>query len=220
MILHQPEPADFIKTEKMSDKTNQDDHEKTEDASAYLTGRLLLAMPTLGDPRFYKAVIFMCAHDENGAMGLVINHILPGLDMGELFKQLNIEPNDNFSDKIKTAPVMSGGPVETARGFILHSNDFSQDDTIHIDENLSVTGTIDALKAIATGEGPEKMLFILGYAGWSPGQLDAEIQDNAWLIVDPDPALIFSDNYENKWDKAIDKLGIDPAMLSSAAGRA
>lgn len=190
------------------------------DRSTYLTGRLLLAMPTLADPRFYKAVIFMCAHDENGAMGLVINHSLPGLDMSDLLKQLNIEPDEEIRKKTKTTPVMNGGPVETARGFILHSSDFSQSDTIRINENLSVTGTIDALKAIAGGEGPKQMLFILGYAGWSPGQLDTEIQENAWLVADPDPALIFSANYESKWENAIGKLGINPAMLSSAAGHA
>jgi putative transcriptional regulator len=186
----------------------------------FLTGRLLLAMPSMGDPRFHKAVILLCAHDENGAMGLVINHMLPGLDMSELMKQLNIDPDSSLNAATSNAPVFSGGPVETARGFILHSNDFSEQDTIQVNENLSVTGTVDALKAIATGDGPDNMLFILGYAGWSPGQLDTEIHENVWLVADPDPELIFSPNIESKWDAAVKKLGIDPGMLSSTAGRA
>ncbi len=183
----------------------------------YLTGRLLLAMPAMGDPRFHKAVIYMCAHDENGAMGLVINHTLPGVDLSQLLKQLNITPEET---KARDSAVMSGGPVETARGFVLHSNDFEQSDTIKIDEDFYVTGTIDALKAIAGGDGPDKMLFILGYAGWSKGQLDQEMQQNAWLVTDPDPDLIFAAPPEEKWTKAIQKLGIDPAMLSGEAGRA
>lgn len=191
--------------------------EKSEDKQLYLTGRLLLAMPAMGDPRFHKAVIYMCAHDANGAMGLVINHALPGVDLSQLLEQLNIKQQDA---NIPDAPVMSGGPVETARGFVLHSNDFKQPDTIKIDDHFSVTGTIDALRAIASGNGPEKMLFILGYAGWSPGQLDQELQQNAWLVADPDPELIFVSSPEEKWAAAIHKLGVDPGMLSGEAGRA
>lgn len=195
---------------------NEGEKDRQQD-QRFLAGRLLLAMPAMGDPRFHKAVIYMCAHDENGAMGLVINHALPGVDLSQLLEQLNITPDkERTSDK----PVMSGGPVETARGFVLHSNDFSQSDTIRIDDNFSVTGTIDALKAIASGEGPDNMLFILGYAGWSAGQLDQEIQQNAWLIADPDPDLIFAASPEEKWTRAIKKLGIDPGMLSGEAGRA
>ncbi len=191
--------------------------DKSEEKQLYLTGRLLLAMPAMGDPRFHKAVIYMCAHDANGAMGLVINHTLPGVDLGQLLEQLNIRQDHGHPPD---APVMSGGPVETARGFVLHSNDFKQADTIKIDDNFSVTGTIDALRAIASGNGPNKMLFILGYAGWSPGQLDKEIQQNAWLVADPDPELIFISSPEEKWTEAIRKLGVDPGMLSGEAGRA
>ena len=183
----------------------------------YLTGRLLLAMPGMGDPRFHKAVIYLCAHDDKGAMGLVINHILPSIDLSQLLEQLNIKPEDN---KAPDTPVMSGGPVETARGFVLHGNDFEQSDTITIDDDFRVTGTIDALRAIAQGEGPDQMLFILGYAGWSAGQLDEEIQQNAWLVIDADSALIFDTSAETKWDQAIKTIGIDPGMLSGEAGRA
>jgi putative transcriptional regulator len=187
---------------------------------AWLTGRLLLAMPGMGDSRFHKAVIFMCAHDENGAMGLVINHVLPGVDLAQLLAQLNIEVDNAAEERSAQIPVMSGGPVESARGFVLHGNDFAQGDTIRIDNHLSVTGTIDALRAIAGGEGPQRMLFILGYSGWGAGQLDREIQDNAWLVADADPEIVLSLRPEEKWDKAAARIGVDPAMLSGAAGRA
>lgn len=184
--------------------------------SPYLTGKLLVAMPQMGDPRFHKAVIFICAHDVNGAMGLVINHTLPGLELSELLSQLHIEGNQTSPD----IPVMSGGPVETGRGFILHKGDFRQIDSLKIESDIYVTGTIDALKAIAQGKGPDEMLFILGYAGWTAGQLDLEMQQNAWLVVDADPALIFDSNPDECWDLAIRKIGIDPNMLSGEAGRA
>lgn len=186
---------------------------------ASLAGRLLLAMPAMGDPRFHKAVIYVCAHDKNGAMGLVINQKLPGIDLKQLLLQLDIKPDAAAPDVAKT-PVMSGGPVESARGFVLHSSEFQHPDTIRIDEAFSVTGTIDALKAIASGEGPHEMLFILGYAGWSPGQLDREIQDNAWLIADADPSLVFAAEPGEKWNLVVGRLGIDPGMLSGAAGHA
>ena len=186
----------------------------------YLVGKLLLAMPTMGDPRFHRAVIYLCAHDANGAMGLVINHTLPGLEFEELVEQLGITSDIEIRLDSDSVPVMSGGPVEAARGFLLHSNDFSQPDTIRIDESCSVTGTLDALREVATGKGPDQILFILGYAGWGAGQLDREIQDNAWLVVDPDPEIIFHPDPEEKWTLAVQKLGFDPAMLSGTAGHA
>lgn len=181
-----------------------------------LVGKLLLAMPGMGDPRFNKAVIFVCAHDENGAMGIVVNHPMDGVELTELFDQLDIDTED----AAKAIPVMSGGPVEKARGFILHSTKFRQDDTIDIDGEFAVTGTIDALKAIATGDGPDDMIFALGYAGWSAGQLDQEMQHNAWLVVEPDKAIVFQAEPAERWVKAINKLGIDPAMLSAESGTA
>jgi len=187
------------------------------DNASYLVGQLLLAMPSMSDTRFEKAVIFMCAHDEQGAMGLVINHTLPDVTFKNLLKQVGITSDIrvNISD-----PVMSGGPVESSRGFLLHTNEFTQEDTIKINDALSVTGTIDALKEVAKGNGPEDMLFILGYAGWAAGQLEQEIQDNAWLVSEPDPSIIFNDNHNNKWVSAVGKMGFDPGMLSSSAGRA
>ncbi len=187
---------------------------------SYLSGQLLLAMPAMGDPRFQHAVIYMCAHDAAGAMGLVINHPLPGLQFGTLLSQLIAGAADTVPTPLKTLPVMSGGPVETARGFLLHSKDFCQPNTIEIDDFFSVTGTVDALKAIAAGTAPRKMIFTLGYAGWSAGQLDQEMQQNAWLTAHPTPDLIFQTEPEHLWEKAIATLGISPGMLSGAAGRA
>ncbi|HEY8189781.1 MAG TPA: YqgE/AlgH family protein [Micavibrio sp.] len=195
------------------------------DHSTTLTGRILLAMPGMGDPRFHKAVILICAHDKDGAMGLVINNTLPGIDLKHLLAQLNIPgprsgPKVSDNKKLEGLPVMSGGPVENARGFILHSSDFNQHDTVRINDQIGVTGTIDALRSVADGKGPERMIFILGYAGWNAGQLDKEIQDNAWLVSDADPSIIFNVQAGEKWDAMIKAMGIDPAMLSGEAGRA
>lgn len=194
---------------------------KDRDASS-LAGKLLLAMPNMGDPRFHRAVIVVCAHDENGAMGLVINHVLPGIDLRNLFEQLNIAV---AQPGVPPAPlpdiqVLSGGPVENGRGFLLHSKDFHLPDTVEVTDHLSVTGTIDALRAVAEGRGPKTMLFVLGYAGWTPGQLDREIQQNVWLVADATPALVFTVTTDDKWAAAIKILGIDPGMLSANAGRA
>ena len=185
--------------------------------SPYLTGKLLIAMPQIGDPRFHKAVIFICAHDGNGAMGLVINHTLPGVDLAELLAQLHIEEGVTHRHDI---PVMSGGPVETARGFILHKGDFQQIESLKIESDIYVTGTLDALKAIAQGKGPEDMLFILGYSGWTAGQLDQEMQQNSWLVVDADPEIIFAGNPDESWERAIKKMGVDPMMLVDSIGHA
>lgn len=186
----------------------------------YLTGKLLLAMPSMSDPRFERAVIFICGHDENGAMGLMVNHTLVGIKIEQLLDQLGLTSDINVDLEALNMPVMNGGPVDTGRGFLLHGSDFNQEDTIRIDDDFGVTGTIEALKDIASGKTPEQMLFILGYAGWDAGQLENEISQNAWLVVDPDPGLIFSAEADDKWQQAVQKLGFDPAMLSNAGGRA
>lgn len=190
------------------------------DNSPYLVGKLLLSMPSMGDQRFHRSVIYMCAHDENGAMGLVINHQMPDVTFENLLEQLDITSDIKVDLKALKLPVLRGGPVEAGRGFLLHSKDFSQEETVDIDDDFAITGTLDAIKAIAGGEGPERLLFILGYAGWSAGQLDAEIQQNSWLVAEPDPALIFGDVKTDKWTQAVSSLGFDPAMLSGAAGQA
>lgn len=186
----------------------------------YLAGKLLLATPGMGDPRFHRAVIFLCAHDENGAMGLVINHVMPGIGFRDLIGQLKVQSDIKLDLEKLDMSVMCGGPVESARGFLLHSSDFIRDDTLQIDNLYGVTGTVEALREVVHGNRPDAMLFILGYAGWDAGQLDAEIQDNAWLVVDPDPDLVFGGAPEEKWVRAVRKLGVDPAMLSAFAGRA
>lgn len=186
-----------------------------------LTGKLLLAMPGMGDPRFHRAVIFICNHDKSGAMGLVINNILSGVDMASLLEQLDISPQEkDKQNTLADMAVLSGGPVETARGFILHTPDFRQTDTMAVNDNFAITGTLDALKAISKGQEPENMLFFLGYSGWSPGQLDEELRHNAWLMTDADPDLVFGTDPADIWEAAITKIGIDPAMLSGTGGSA
>ena len=183
---------------------------------SYLAGQLLIAMPGMRDPRFARTVVYMCAHSAEGAMGLVINRILDSLTFEDLLEQLGIEG----SVPPQSATVHFGGPVETGRGFVLHSGDYRQDGTLAVAEDVSLTATVDILRAIAAGEGPRRHLLALGYAGWGPGQLDGEIRANGWLHVAADEALVFDTELDSKWDRAIAKIGIDPRMLSDAAGHA
>jgi putative transcriptional regulator len=182
-----------------------------------LAGTLLVAMPHMLDPRFARSVVYLCAHSEDdGAMGLVINKVLGALTMGELFAHLEIEPGG----RIGSRPVHFGGPVETGRGFVLHTADYRDEGTLLVGDNLAVTATLDILRAIGKGSGPQKSLLALGYAGWAPGQLDAEIQANGWLSADADAEFVFDPDLEGKWNRALDRLGIDLSMLSSDAGHA
>ena len=182
----------------------------------YLPGQLLIAMPTMTDPRFEKSVIYMCAHNADGAMGLVINRAIDSLTFPELLEQLEIDSGSG-GDQIR---VLFGGPVEQARGFVLHSPDYIQDASLVVDDNVVLTATIDILRAIADGTGPNNCLLALGYAGWGAGQLDSEIKSNGWLSVDADEELVFGCNLDEKWERAMTKIGIDPRMLSDAAGHA
>lgn len=195
------------------------DKSTTKDES-FLAGKLLLAMPGMGDTRFYKSVIYICAHDADGAMGLVINHLLEDVAFHELLEELKIINDIEVDLDALKVLVLRGGPVEGARGFLLHSSDFKKPDTVKVDDKIYVTGTLDALKDVAQGAGPERRLFILGYAGWTAGQLDQELQQNAWLVVDADPDLVFDGGAEEKWDCAVKTLGIDPSMLSASGGSA
>jgi putative transcriptional regulator len=182
-----------------------------------LAGQLLVAMPQMQDPRFARSVVYLCAHSgDSGAMGLIINKQLGSLTMGELFAQLDIEP----SAVANLRPVHFGGPVEAGRGFVLHTADYREEATLNIDGNISVTATLEVLRAISKNQGPRQSLFALGYAGWAPGQLDAEIQANGWLSVDADNGIVFDSDHDRKWNRALAKLGIDLSMLSSEAGRA
>jgi len=184
--------------------------------TGYLDGQLLIAMPTMTDPRFERTVIYLCAHSENGAMGIVINKPLTSITFAELVQQLGIE------DPVQQGgfPVQFGGPVETGRGFVLHSTDYGQDGTVQMAEEICLTATIDILKAIADGKGPERAILALGYAGWAPGQLESEIQANGWLHCESDAGLVFGDNLGEKWPAAVGKLGFDPSLLSMDAGHA
>ena len=182
-----------------------------------LTGQLLAAMPQMLDQRFARSVIYLCAHSEEaGAMGLVINKPLGSLTMGELFSQLDISP----SGIVKERPVHFGGPVEAGRGFVLHTADYNEEATLVFGGNIAVTATFEILRAIGKGKGPRQSLFALGYAGWAPGQLDAEIQANGWLSVAADDDIIFDSDYDGKWRRVLGKLGIDLSKLSSDAGHA
>ncbi len=185
-----------------------------------LAGTLLVAMPGMGDPRFSRAVIYMCAHDNNGAMGLVINNVMQGFSLETLLEQLDLDDQDSLARGALRQSVFSGGPVEQARGFLVHSADFRTGDTVTLDSEIGITGTLDALRTIAQGRGPEKSLLVLGYSGWSAGQLESEIQQNAWLTVTADQSIVFHENPDEKWLLAVRKLGVDPAMLSASAGRA
>ena len=181
-----------------------------------LVGHLLVAMPGMSDPRFARTVIYMCAHSAEGAMGLVVNRALEQISLAELLQQLEIDATA-VDDKIA---VNFGGPVETGRGFVLHSPDYMREGTLVVTEGISLTATIDILKAIASGSGPRRHLLALGYAGWGPGQLDSEILANGWLHVDADEELVFGAALDQKWDRAMAKLGINPMLLSDAAGHA
>jgi putative transcriptional regulator len=187
------------------------------DRISSLAGHLLVAMPQMLDQRFARSVVYLCAHSgDSGAMGLVVNKLLGSLTMGELFGQLDIEPSPIAGGR----PVHFGGPVEAGRGFVLHTADYREDATLVVDGNIAVTATLDILRAIGKGQGPRQSLFALGYAGWAPGQLDAEIQANGWLSVAADDGLLFDPDDQKKWQRALAKIGIDLSMLSSKAGRA
>jgi putative transcriptional regulator len=190
----------------------------------FLNGQMLIAMPSMGDERFARSVIYVCAHSAEGAMGIVVNQPAGHLSFSELLVQLDVIPAADViqvagrADAIK---VLKGGPVDTQRGFVLHSADFFiENSTLPIDEGICLTATLDILKAIARGDGPASAVLALGYAGWAPGQLENEIQGNGWLHCAADADLIFGADPDVKYEMALRKLGIGPGMLSSTAGHA
>jgi putative transcriptional regulator len=189
-----------------------------------LEGQLLIAMPAMSDRRFQRSVIYVCAHSSEGAMGLIINQRANHITAPDLLERLGISarnPDDEINSEVLSLSIQVGGPVETGRGFVLHSSDyFSEDSTLAIEQDVCLTATIDILKAIAQGNGPARALLALGYAGWSPGQLETEIQANGWLHCPADPDLIFDDDLENKYSRALAKIGIDLSHLVSDAGHA
>lgn len=181
-----------------------------------LSGQLLVAMPQMADARFERSVIYLCAHSAQGALGLVINRPLRKLTFPDLLEQLDIERGP------ETQPirVLSGGPVEEGRGFVLHSDDYVRDDTLKVEPGFALTATVEILKAMARGEGPARSILALGYSGWGPGQLEREITENGWLNVPADPALVFDMALDTKWERALAKLRVTPASLSGTAGHA
>lgn len=184
-----------------------------------LRGKLLIAMPAMADPRFAHSVIYMCVHTDQGAMGLIVNKPTPEVKMTDLLDQLGIAAGPGAS--MSEIRVHFGGPVERGRGFVLHSTDYSAgESTLKVDEDTAMTATLAVLEQIAQGHGPERSLFALGYAGWGPGQLEAEIAGNGWLSCAPRSDIVFGRAYEHKWTAALKSLGVDPLSLSPISGRA
>jgi putative transcriptional regulator len=182
----------------------------------FLTGQLLIAMPAMADPRFAQSVIYLCAHTPEGAMGLVLNRPLKRPSFEDLLRQLDVAP----LPPARRIRLCAGGPVDNARGFVLHTTDWTGEGSLRVDDELALTASLDVLKAIAEGGGPREGILALGYAGWGPGQLDAEMQQNAWLSVSADETIVFDDDHDTKWRRAFAKLKIDPLLLSGAAGHA
>ncbi|MFN3857179.1 MAG: YqgE/AlgH family protein [Caulobacter sp.] len=191
--------------------------EQSGDQSGFLAGRLLIAMPGIGDERFERAVICLCAHDAEHAMGIAVNRPVDGLTLQSLLEKLGVEGAENGRDDI----VLMGGPVERERGFVLHTDDYpGQIGTLAVGDGLALTTSRDVLSALA-GEGPpSKAILALGCAGWGAGQLEAEMRENVWLVADPDPELIFGDDHDHKWSRALASLGVSAEQLSGQAGRA
>ena len=188
----------------------------SDDPAPYLTGQLLIAMPGLSDPRLAQGVIYLCAHTDEGAMGILLNRPLEQPSFDDLLRQLEIEP----LPPARRIRLHVGGPVDNGRGFVLHTADWTGEGSLVVDDRLALTASLDVLKAIAIGGGPRQGLLALGYVGWGPKQLDDEIQRNSWLSAPADEGLLFDPDHETKWRRALGKLKIDPLLLSDAAGHA
>ncbi len=184
--------------------------------NSYLTGKLLVAMPFMADNRFDHAVIYVCGHDEYGAIGLVINKPLNSLGFNDLLMQLDI----NVYQGSRTVQMQAGGPVEVSRGFVLHSTDYHSDSTVRVGENFCITATLDILRILAQGQGPRKFLLALGYTGWGSNQLEQEIHDNLWMVVEPSEEIVFNAALDFRWRASMASLGVDPLTLSLDSGHA
>ena len=184
--------------------------------SEYLSGQFLIAMPALDDPNFFHGVAFICEHNEDGAMGLIINRPT-AISIGEILTQLGLEwPRQDVADQM----VLQGGPVETERGFVIHTPVGDWNATIDAGDNIGISSSKDIMQAISEGKEPEKMLITLGYAGWGPGQLEQEMAANTWLSVAADPDIIFNTPFENRWEAAAQSVGVDLNLLSNDIGHA
>jgi putative transcriptional regulator len=192
--------------------------------SANLVGRFLVAAPSMPDERFRKSVVLICKHDDEGALGIIVNNKVDDLPLGQVYRQLGIDGPSAAS----MGAVLFGGPVETSRGLVLHSADYKRDETLLIDGGMALTASLEILKDMACGSGPKQAWLALGHSGWSPGQLDREMQDNAWLVIDADSGLVFDPDFDAKWQRALDRLGgkggpggrFDLASYSHQTGRA
>lgn len=182
------------------------------DGTGFLDGQILIAMPGMQDPRFSRALVYMCAHSSEGAMGLIVNKCADDLVWTDLFEKLDIAVKSDLGPR----PVRYGGPVETGRGFVLHTPDYhSGEATLSVDEATSMTTTVDILQALASGDGPGRAIVTLGYSGWGAGQLESELKMNGWLCCDADADLLFGDDNDAKWDRALAKIGVDPRLLGA-----
>ena len=182
-----------------------------------LNGKLLIAMPGIGDRNFDKSVIYICSHSEGGTMGLIVNKPSADLKLSDLFEQLSIIPNRS----VPSETIYIGGPVEHGRGFILHSCDYlAKDSSLNVSDTINMTASLEILEDISKGKGPNKYLLSLGYSGWAPGQLETEIQANGWLICDTPEEYLFTTKDDEKWDIALKVIGIDSGMLSTVGGSA
>jgi putative transcriptional regulator len=194
------------------------------DRSGFLDGQFLVAMPVMTDKRFSRSVIYMCAHSTDGAMGLIVNQRASHISFSQLLGQLSVTPVEDGEPRrheVADIDVHVGGPVETGRGFVLHSADyFAADSTLPIDDSVSLTATVDILKAIASGRGPDRAILALGYAGWRPGQLENEIQSNGWLNCPADMDLLFDADVDGKYGRVMSRSGIDPSHLVNDVGHA
>ena len=192
--------------------------------AATLVGRFLVAAPSMPDERFQKSVVFICKHDDDGALGIIVNNKVEDLPLGQVYKQLGIEVSPATAERA----VLFGGPVHPARGLVLHSADYKREETLLIEGGMALTASLEILKDMAGGRGPKEAWLALGHSNWAPGQLDFEMQDNAWLVVDGDAALVFDTDFAAKWQRALDRLGskgglggrFDPASFSHQSGRA
>lgn len=183
----------------------------------FFAGQLLIAMPGISDPRFERALILICAHDAQHAMGVAVNRPVEGLTLPDILARLDIKSNITVPADL----VLMGGPVERERGFVVHTDDYRSEHTVEVGAGLALTATRDVLEAMAShNRHPRRSILALGYAGWSAGQLEKEIKENVWLTCDPDDELVFGSDHDHKWSRALGKIGVDPEKLSAFAGRA
>lgn len=198
----------FFKTRKGEDNTSF--------TKGYLTGQILVSSPFMADSRFYQAVIYVCGHDQNGAMGFILNKPLPSIMFSDLLDQLGIDHPEIKAN----LPIFYGGPVEVVRGFVLHGNDYTQDATVRVNDDFSITATLEVLKQISTREGPKNSILLLGYTGWSQGQLEQELNENQWILLKGSKEFVFEKPIEQMWSTAYQALGIDPHLISIESGHA